>query len=111
MRSGGGDFGPIGRRPVKLQWTREEEFTCGYSRPAGLLEVESAVDAQGRLTAMRFANYNSGAAGIRPQYEIPHHWVGFYKTRSFVRQGSYRSLAAWRTTSRANATWTNGPRN
>lgn len=80
--------------PVHLQWTREEEFTCSYSRPAGLLEVESAVDASGRLTAMRFANYNSGAAGIRPQYAIPNHWVGFYKTKSFVRQGSYRSLAA-----------------
>jgi isoquinoline 1-oxidoreductase len=80
--------------PVHLQWSREEEFTRGYSRPAGLLEVESAVDAQGRLTALRFANYNAGAAGIRPQYEVPDYWVGFFRTKSFVRQGSYRSLAA-----------------
>lgn len=80
--------------PVRVAWTREEEFTCSYTRPAGLLEVESGVDRNGRLTAMRFANYNSGAAGITPQYSIPHHWVGFYRTRSDVRQGSYRSLAA-----------------
>lgn len=80
--------------PVRLAWTREEEFTCSYTRPAGLLEIESGVDADGRLTAMRFANYNSGAAGITPAYDIPHHWVGFLRTRSAVRQGSYRSLAA-----------------
>jgi nicotinate dehydrogenase subunit B len=80
--------------PVRVAWTREEEFTCSYTRPAGLLEIESGVDAAGRLTAMRFANYNSGAAGITPPYEIPHHWIGFYRTRSDVRQGSYRSLAA-----------------
>jgi isoquinoline 1-oxidoreductase len=80
--------------PVRVAWTREEEFTCGYTRPAGLLEIDSGVDAAGRLTAMRFANYNSGAAGITPPYEIPNHWIGFYRTRSDVRQGSYRSLAA-----------------
>jgi CO/xanthine dehydrogenase Mo-binding subunit len=80
--------------PVRVAWTREEEFTCSYTRPAGLLEIESGVDAGGRFTAMRFANYNSGAAGITPPYEIPHHWVGFYRTRADVRQGSYRSLAA-----------------
>jgi CO/xanthine dehydrogenase Mo-binding subunit len=80
--------------PVRVAWTREEEFTCSYTRPAGLVEVESGVDATGRLTAMRFANYNSGAAGITPPYEIPNHWIGFYRARAEVRQGSYRSLAA-----------------
>jgi nicotinate dehydrogenase subunit B len=80
--------------PVRVGWTREEEFTCSYGRPAGLLEIESAVDAGGRLTAMRFANYNSGAAGITPPYDIPNHWIGFYRTTAVVRQGSYRSLAA-----------------
>jgi nicotinate dehydrogenase subunit B len=80
--------------PVRVAWTREEEFTCSYTRPAGLVEIESGVDADGRLVAMRFANYNSGAAGITPPYEIPDYWIGFYRTRSDVRQGSYRSLAA-----------------
>jgi nicotinate dehydrogenase subunit B len=80
--------------PVRVAWTREEEFTCSYTRPAGLLEVESGVDANGRLVAMRFANYNSGAAGLVPQYDVADHWVGFYRTHTDVRQGSYRSLAA-----------------
>lgn len=80
--------------PVRVAWTREEEFTCSYTRPAGLVDVESGLDASGRLVAMRFANYNSGAAGIVPQYDIPHHWIGFYRATAAVRQGSYRSLAA-----------------
>lgn len=80
--------------PVRVAWTREEEFTCSYTRPAGLIDIESGVDASGRLTAMRFANYNSGAAGIIPQYDIANHWVGFLRATAAVRQGSYRSLAA-----------------
>src|SRR5208283_2893584 len=31
------------KRPVKVAWTREEEFTWAYFRPAGLIEVSSAV--------------------------------------------------------------------
>lgn len=80
--------------PVRVAWTREEEFTCSYTRPAGLVEVQSGVDASGRLTALRFANYNSGAAGLTPPYEIPHYWIGFYRGQTNIRQGSYRSLAA-----------------
>jgi isoquinoline 1-oxidoreductase len=80
--------------PVRLAWTREEEFTCAYTRPAALIEVESGVDAAGRLVALRFANYNSGAAGLASPYDVANEWIGFYRTRAEVRQGSYRALAA-----------------
>ena len=80
--------------PIRLAWTREEEFTCSYTRPAALIEVESGVDAEDRLVALRFANYNSGAAGLASPYDVPNEWLGFYRTRSDVRQGSYRALAA-----------------
>ena len=80
--------------PVRVAWTREEEFTCSYTRPAGVLDVESGIDADGRLVAVRFTNYNSGAAGLRWPYDVPNHWIGFARAQADVRQGSYRSLAA-----------------
>ena len=34
-------------RPVKLVWTREEEFTWAYFRPAGVIDIKSGA-TQGR---------------------------------------------------------------
>jgi isoquinoline 1-oxidoreductase len=81
-------------RPVKLVWTRAEEFTWAYFRPAGVIEVKSAVDAQGRITAWTFENWNSGAAGIRTPYDVPNQSIVFNESDSPLRQGSYRALAA-----------------
>ncbi len=81
-------------RPVKIVWTREEEFTWAYFRPAGVIEVSSGVKNDGKITAWDFHNYNSGAAAIAPAYDIPNLRVQFHPTRSPLRQGSYRGLAA-----------------
>jgi isoquinoline 1-oxidoreductase len=81
-------------RPVKLVWTREEEFTWAYFRPAGVIEVTSAADKDGTITAWEFHNYNSGGSGIRPPYAIANPKVQFHQARSPLRQGSYRALAA-----------------
>jgi len=82
------------RRPVKLVWTREEEFTWAYFRPAGVIEVSSGVRNDGTLTAWEFHNYNSGSAGIRTYYEVPNQRIVFHPVNSPLRQGSYRALAA-----------------
>jgi len=81
-------------RPVKLVWTREEEFTWAYFRPAGVIEVTGGVRQDGTILAWEFHNYNSGAAGIRTYYEIENQRIEFHPTRSPLRQGSYRALAA-----------------
>lgn len=81
-------------RPVKLIWSREEEFTWAYFRPAGLIEVSSAVTGDGRITAWEYVNYNSGAEAMRPPYAISNQRVAFQATLSPLRQGSYRALAA-----------------
>ncbi len=81
-------------KPVKLIWTREEEFTWAYLRPAGVIEVASAVDTEGRIVAWEFHNYNSGAAGIRTPYAVAHQHVEYHPSLSPLRQGSYRALAA-----------------
>ena len=81
-------------RPVKLTWTREEEFTWAYFRPAGVIEVSAGVASNGAITAWEFHNYNSGGAAIGTLYNIPNQRIQFHPVNSPLRQGSYRSLAA-----------------
>lgn len=81
-------------RPVKLVWTREEEFTWGYFRPGGVIDVRSGIDDKGLLTAWDFHDYSSGRAAIQPYYEIPRKRIDYHLVKSPLRQGSYRGLAA-----------------
>ena len=81
-------------RPVKVTWTREEEFTWAYARPAGVIEVTSGCRADGTLTAWEFHNYNSGGSGIALPYDCPNQRIEFHRSDSPLRQGSYRGLAA-----------------
>jgi nicotinate dehydrogenase subunit B len=81
-------------KPVKLVWTREEEFTWAYFRPAGVIDVTSGVSKDGVITAWDFHNYNSGQAGLRPLYAIQQQRNEFHRSDSPLRQGSYRALAS-----------------
>jgi len=81
-------------KPVKLQWTREDEFTWAYFRPAGVIEVRSGARKDGTITGWQFHNYNSGGAAIRSPYNIANQVAEFHQTDSPLRQGSYRGLAA-----------------
>ncbi|HEU6452359.1 MAG TPA: molybdopterin cofactor-binding domain-containing protein [Gemmatimonadaceae bacterium] len=81
-------------RPVKLVWTREEEFRWAYFRPAGVIDVSAGLNEDGTITAWTFDNYNSGPAGIRPLYAIANQRVEYHPSDSPLRQGSYRALAA-----------------
>ncbi|PYP93021.1 MAG: isoquinoline 1-oxidoreductase [Candidatus Angelobacter sp. Gp1-AA117] len=80
-------------RPVKLVWTREEEFTWAYFRPAGVIEIKSGAKNDGTLAAWEFHNYNSGPAAIQTPYNVPHQKIEFHATKYPLRQGSYRGLA------------------
>jgi CO/xanthine dehydrogenase Mo-binding subunit len=81
-------------KPVKLVWTREEEFTWAYFRPSGVIEIISGVNKHGLLTAWEFHNYNSGGSAIRTPYDVPNQHIQFHPVDAPLRQGSYRSLAA-----------------
>jgi len=81
-------------RAVKLVWTREEEFTWAYFRPAGVIDVKSGVKNDGTITAWEFHNYNSGPSGLPMKYEVPNQDIQFHQSNSPLRQGSYRGLAA-----------------
>jgi isoquinoline 1-oxidoreductase len=81
-------------RPVKLVWTRAEEFTWAYFRPAGVIDIKAGVDANGRILGWAFDNWNSGSSGIQTPYDIPAVSNVFHPSKSPLRQGSYRALAA-----------------
>ncbi|HLW54953.1 MAG TPA: molybdopterin cofactor-binding domain-containing protein [Candidatus Angelobacter sp.] len=82
-------------KPVKLVWTRQEEFTWAYFRPAGVIDVKSGVAADGTITAWEFHNYNSGPAAIGTLYNVANQKIQFHPAKNPpLRQGSYRGLAA-----------------
>ncbi|MGD0156418.1 MAG: molybdopterin cofactor-binding domain-containing protein [Terracidiphilus sp.] len=81
-------------KPVKLEWTRREEFTWAYFRPAGVIEIRAGARRDGELVAWEHHNYNSGNAGIGTPYNVANQIIQYHPVESPLRQGSYRSLAA-----------------
>jgi CO/xanthine dehydrogenase Mo-binding subunit len=81
-------------KPVKVVWTREEEFTWAYFRPAGVIEARSGARKDGTIVGWEFHNYNSGPSGIETPYNIANKLTKFHPVESPLRQGSYRGLAA-----------------
>ncbi|HUY80619.1 MAG TPA: molybdopterin cofactor-binding domain-containing protein [Acidobacteriaceae bacterium] len=81
-------------RPVKVEWARREEMTWAYFRPAGLIEIKAGARRDGTLVAWEHHNYNSGPAAIGTPYEVANQLIQFHPTKSPLRQGSYRGLAA-----------------
>ena len=81
-------------KPVKRNWTREEEFTWAYFRPGGLIEVGGKLNPDGTLASWEFHNYNSGPSALQTPYAVPSKTEQFHRVESPLRQGSYRGLAA-----------------
>jgi isoquinoline 1-oxidoreductase len=81
-------------KPVSLRWTREEEFTWAYFRPAALIEAEASLDDKGALTSWHFININSGGSGVDSPYRSGKSRCQFLRSEAPLRQGSYRVLAA-----------------
>jgi len=80
--------------PVRLAWSREEEFRWAYFRPAAIIDVRCAADVDGTLTGWEFTNINAGASALFTPYEVANRRERFQPTSSPLRQGSYRALAA-----------------
>jgi nicotinate dehydrogenase subunit B len=81
-------------KPVRVVWTREEEFTWAYFRPVGVIEVKSGISKDGRLTAWEFHNYHSGMSGIETPYDVANQHTEYHQVPLVLRSGSYRGLAA-----------------
>lgn len=81
-------------KPVLLRWTRQEEFTWAYFRPAAVIDIEASLDAKGTLATWHFVNINAGGASIDTPYRVAKAKSDSVGSESPLRQGSYRSLAA-----------------
>jgi nicotinate dehydrogenase subunit B len=81
-------------RPVKVAWTRADEFTAGYLRPAAVIDVASSASAAGQITAWLFTDVHAGAAGLDTPYRIEHQRLAYRPADGPLARGSYRALAA-----------------
>jgi CO/xanthine dehydrogenase Mo-binding subunit len=81
-------------RPVAVHWTRPEEFTWAYFRPAAVIECKGGLNDKGSLIAWDFTNINAGGAAIDTPYNIPNTKILSAGSDSPLRQGAYRCLAA-----------------
>jgi isoquinoline 1-oxidoreductase len=81
-------------KPVSVRWTREEEFTWAYCRPAALIECRGGLDARGALVAWEMSSINPGGAAVATPYAIPNVKIATVGSDSPLPQGSYRCLGA-----------------
>lgn len=99
------------KRPVLVQWTREEEFQFSPHRPVLDAELEAAIDASGAIVAWRSDirtnphTYGGGDESERliemtsGRNSVPHYRLGKIDVRlrvtpAAIRTGAFRSLAA-----------------
>jgi nicotinate dehydrogenase subunit B len=100
------------KRPVLVQWGRDEEFRSSPHRPVLDAEISAALDAQGTIAAWRYRTvtnphtYGGGGAlppGILemtsgrnavPPYRLGKAEVLLRVTPAPIRTGAFRSLAA-----------------
>jgi len=80
-------------KPVKRNWTREEEMTWAYFRPGGLIEVGGKLNPDGAIAEWEFHNYNSGGSALQTPYDVASRKEQVHQTKTPLRQGSYRGLA------------------
>lgn len=59
-------------KPVQVVYTREEEFLYDRLRPAGVVQVDAGLNAEGRISYWDFTVHMSGGRESEHFYEIPH---------------------------------------
>jgi nicotinate dehydrogenase subunit B len=60
-------------RPVRVQWSREEEFFYDTFRPAAVLKIRSGLDAAKKIVLWDYLVYCAGDRGAAHFYDIPNH--------------------------------------
>lgn len=91
-------------KPVMLIWTRKEEFFYDVFRPAYVINLNSGMDSNGRITMWDFNVYYAGSRGSDTFYDVPHR-----RTMAFDEGDSSRRVhpfytGPWRAPANGNNT-------
>lgn len=62
-------------KPVQIAWTRKEEFFYDAFRPAAMVQMESGLDEEGRITSWECDLLFTWTRSSEPIYHIPHYRV------------------------------------
>jgi CO/xanthine dehydrogenase Mo-binding subunit len=82
------------KRPVKVHWSRAEEFTCGYLRPMAVIDIRAGLDITGSIAGWDYLDVNAGAQGSTFPYQCDNWRIRYQPAASLAAQGPYRALAA-----------------
>ncbi len=80
--------------PVKVTWSRHEEFVAATLRPAAVVDVECGATSAGELVAWTLRNLHSGTAGIATPYRVANERLEYQPAAGPFVTGPYRALAA-----------------
>jgi len=81
-------------KPVRIRWTRAEEFIWAYFRPAGVIDLAGTLDDNNRIANWYQLNINSGGNAVDTPYNVPQKRTQSVNSAPPLRHGSYRGLAA-----------------
>jgi isoquinoline 1-oxidoreductase len=85
-------------KPVRVGWTREEEFFYDTFRPAAVIKIRSGLDPTGKIVTWEYQVYAAGERGAAHFYDIPHHRTLVYGSWSGGGTPGYHPFAIgpWR---------------
>ena len=85
-------------KPVRVIFTREEEFFYDTFRPASVIKIASGLDASGKIVTWQYWVHAAGERGAAHFYDIPHHRTLAYGTWSGAGTPGYHPFAVgpWR---------------
>ena len=85
-------------KPVRVVFTRAEEFFYDTFRPAAVLKIRSGLDASGKIVTWEYRVFAAGERGAAHFYDIPHHRTLAYGTWSGAGVPGFHPFAVgpWR---------------
>jgi isoquinoline 1-oxidoreductase subunit beta len=91
------DLSKAVKKPVKLQWTREDDVQFGAFRPISLQRLEAGVNAEGKITAWKHLVIGTGGGLLGsgadiPFYDIPNKHIEVRNIDHGVRTKHWRAV-------------------